>query len=562
MRLTVLLFLFTGTLWCAPGSSSYSVYLEEACSARPLSISGSNYSVSGALGTGLEATPFSAHYGVKTGYCQTLGIDIIEPDPVKDLTAEALDSGDIKLNWTASSDAESWIKSYRVYRSTVQGVFGNFTAETAGTEFTDNSGLVFGVRYYYVVKPSDIAGNETEENNSTVSALSKSLSTSVKSLSAKPLQGGSIELVWDIISGSAFYRVYRSETEGVKGMKVSLDNTVTGGAFTDTSSNGLTNGKRYFYTAQFVDIYGNEQQKGNAQAAAPSDGEAPSVPVISNSSHPEGAVSDNSAPIFAWLESVDPNSSTYGASGTAGYRCLLSRSAPEAFSKGWAFVKDKKTSFSGLEDGEWYFYLAGEDVAGNFSLPVKYRFLIKTGGTVSGQAADREGNTALKLVRVELLKDGKAAAFMVTGLNGEYSFSKVPFGRYSLLIFKPGFAPFKTAEFELSKNSSELSSQSLVSASRVLTRGEIMAYPNPARAGAVTFVYELETPSTVTIEIYDSAGKRAGSAEDRHSVAGFRETRKDITELSTGVYLYSIKLKDDSGKITRLPLRKFSVVKE
>ena len=562
MRLTFLFVSIPCMLWSAIGSENFSIYAEPDCSARFLSVSGESFSVSGILGFGIEGVPTSSNFMIKTGYFSAIGIDTLDPAAVENLSAESLESGDIKLSWNASYDTESWIKSYRIYRSSIQGVFGAFMAETDGTEYYDCSGLVSGVKYYYNVRPADIAGNEPEAGNLQVSVLSRSLSTSVKTLCARSLQGGSIELSWDQISGSAFYRIYRSEEAGDKGVLVSLDYSVGGGIFADTPANGIINGRRYFYIVQYVDSAGNEQIKGNSQSSAPCDSESPSLPVISNSTHPEGGLSDNPSPEFDWLESVDPNSSTFGASGLSGYRFYVSRLSDESYSKNWPFTSEETIKPGQFEDGDWYLYLSSEDAAGNFSAPIRYKFGIKTKGSVSGKVTDPAGKMALKLIRVELLSAGKIAAVALTGLNGEYCFKEVSFGRYSLRVLRPGFAPYEVSEFELAKSSPDISLQSSASASPVLGAGGMAAYPNPVRGSSVTFVYNVERPCAVSIEIFDSAGSKVAAGEDYQVITGFRETKKDIAELSTGVYLYFIKLIDGEGDISKLPLQRFSVIRQ
>jgi hypothetical protein len=93
--------------------------------------------------------------------------------------------------------------------------------------------------------------------------------------------------------------------------------------------------------------------------------------------------------------------------------------------------------------------------------------------------------------------------------------------------------------------------------------GEIFAYPNPVRAGKVTFHVETDADG-VSFRVYDLAGVLVHSAELAGGPANLNgrptyEHSWDAAGLSSGAYLYVIQA-GKAGQQSRA-LRKFAVVK-
>jgi hypothetical protein len=84
--------------------------------------------------------------------------DLVGPRPTS-LTAAA-GSGVVELDW----DGVGGAAEYTVYRSVVTGGGYELIGSTAGTSFSD-SGVDNGIRYYYVVRALDAAGNEGAASN-------------------------------------------------------------------------------------------------------------------------------------------------------------------------------------------------------------------------------------------------------------------------------------------------------------------------------------------------------------------------------------------------------------
>jgi hypothetical protein len=81
--------------------------------------------------------------------------------------------GNIRLSWSAATDALSGISGYTVYRD------GNSIGQTAGTSYTDTS-AVKGTTYTYTVTARDGAGNQSQPSNE----LSVSVGSTGRSSSA------------------------------------------------------------------------------------------------------------------------------------------------------------------------------------------------------------------------------------------------------------------------------------------------------------------------------------------------------------------------------------------
>jgi len=107
--------------------------------------------------------------GVYSSY-RTLTIDLTAPGTVADLTATG--SGlNIELSWTPATDALSGVDHQILYRATYTiteanksaCLYNNNIAATANS-YTD-TGVTFGVTYYYVITAVDKAGNEANISN-------------------------------------------------------------------------------------------------------------------------------------------------------------------------------------------------------------------------------------------------------------------------------------------------------------------------------------------------------------------------------------------------------------
>ncbi len=92
----------------------------------------------------------------------TLTPDTTPPAAPTGLTATAVSSSRIDLDWANNTEADLW--KYSVYRSTTSGFtpgIGTFVAETTASNYSD-TGLSAGTTYYYKVTAEDTSGNESD----------------------------------------------------------------------------------------------------------------------------------------------------------------------------------------------------------------------------------------------------------------------------------------------------------------------------------------------------------------------------------------------------------------
>ncbi|MCX5776627.1 MAG: T9SS type A sorting domain-containing protein [Candidatus Firestonebacteria bacterium] len=559
MKILILLFFSASLLQGVCSSLTYDLYFEGESSGRISAASSSNYIVSGDLGA-FGGGFSSGHYEINNGWYFTVNIDDTPPCAAKNIAAETLLNGNIRLTWNSAVDNESFVKGYRIYRSVRQTENGSLLSELDNTAFTDTAGLIFGITYYYRVQPVDLAGNESVLGNTILPALSKSLSTSVTSLTAVSKSGGKIELSWQPLTGISYYRIYRSEDFGNKGSQVNPEGNTIAGIYSEYLSNGLADGKKYYYTAQGVDNSANEQQLGNNQASAVCDAVPPTLPVPGSSSHPEVSVSADNSPDFFWVEAEDPKAPAGGATGVKGYYYILNRNPVESFSGNWSFKNGLVVSFDKIADGEWYLHVLAEDNAGNQSATASKKISISTSGVICGRVFDTDGKTPLQDARLELMAGLLVFRSDRTDKTGNYTFSKVPFGNYKIKIYKAGFNPCETEVAALSKTSPSVTLDKTISALQNVSADGPASYPNPCRTGTVTFVYRVEVPSEVVIDIYDPAGERVAALESDQTLTGFRETSWDASRVPTGVYYYSVKLRN-KGNTIKFPIKKLSIIR-
>jgi|GEM_PF-1466300 len=505
----------------------------------------------------------SSSYRCSAGYYRTIEIDRQAPPAVTDLFASPTSGGDIQLGWTEVIDDESFTDGYRIYRSVTEGQFsGNAVAEVEKPPFVDSSGLIYGVIYYYRVQAIDVASNEKLDGNSSASALSKSLSTSINRLNVESKRNGEIRLNWSAIAGASFYRVYRSTSAGEKGVQVSTDGHVAVPGYTDGISSGLSEGTRYYYTVQVVDSGQNEQAKGNIQVSALCDATPPNVPLVQSPTHKPGVPSFSNAPEFTWIESSDLYIPPSGGSGISGYYYCLDRMRGTGFNaQAWNFTPELAKTYTGVEDGNWWFHIVAVDASGNISNPGEFGIVIRTSGAVSGKIIHPDTGIAWSGCHVLLLENQKTVASAKSDASGYYSFNAIAFGHYTIKILPVGFRQYME-EVDLTKDNTPLFLTHIPASDTIISKDEAASYPNPARGNRLTFVYWVEKPSGVRIEVFNLNAEPVAVLEERKNGPEFAETSWDISGTGQGIYFYRIRLTGDDGKITGLPVKKLAVIKQ
>ena len=240
----------------------------------------------------------------------TTQADTTAPTIPSGVTATAVSGTQIRIDWTASTDAGVGVAGYRIYRD---GSTSILATVTSGTTFTD-SGLTLNTTYSYQVLAFD---NATPSNVSALSTPAASATTQAdntaptvpSSVAATALSSTQIRVDWtastDAGLGVAGYRIYRNGNSSV------LATVTSGTSFTDGTVLPNTT-----YTYQ-VRAYDNALPPNvsalstpAASATTPADTTAPAAP-----SGVTATVLSASSIRIDWSASVDT-----GGAGLAGYR--------------------------------------------------------------------------------------------------------------------------------------------------------------------------------------------------------------------------------------------------
>ena len=191
-------------------------------------------------------------------------LDATEPSTPTNLVATPADTDRIDLNWTASSDPESGIAGYRIFRD------GSQVGQTAQTSFSD-TGLSPATEYEYRVRAVNGDGLQSGLSDpATATTLDATPPTTPQNLSATPVGTERIDLAWaasqDPESGVAGYRVFRDGSE------------VATTAQTVFQADGLSPATEYNFYVVAVNGDGLDSEPSAAVSATTFDGTGPTTP--------------------------------------------------------------------------------------------------------------------------------------------------------------------------------------------------------------------------------------------------------------------------------------------
>lgn len=145
------------------------------------------------------------------------------------------------ISWTAAARATG----YNVKRSATSGSgYTTLVASPTTTELSyDDTGLVGGTPYYYVVSAINTVSTCESANSTETSATPVGVCTppARPTITATP-GDGTVTLAWAAVSGAVSYSVARSETSGTGYATVATVTTGTGYVDTD-----VDNGTTYYY---------------------------------------------------------------------------------------------------------------------------------------------------------------------------------------------------------------------------------------------------------------------------------------------------------------------------
>jgi chitodextrinase len=214
------------------------------------------YRVSAVNGQGLESP--------KSNKASATTFDATGPSTPKDLTATAGGTDRIDLGWSSSSDPESGIAAYRIYRD------GTQVGQTAQRQYTD-TGLNPATEYEYRVSAVNGQGLESgRSDRASATTLDASPPTVPQNLTTSPVGTDRIDLSWtaseDPESGVAEYLVFRDDSQvGTTAQTVFQDD-------------GLTPATVYDYYVVAVNGDGLQSQPSATVSARTFDGTGPTAP--------------------------------------------------------------------------------------------------------------------------------------------------------------------------------------------------------------------------------------------------------------------------------------------
>jgi chitodextrinase len=163
------------------------------------------------------------------------------PPTAPTLVSTGATTTSISLSWSGSTDPDSAIAGYYVYRGSAN------VATVSGTSYTD-TGLTPATQYSYSVKAFDPAGNISPASNTvTTTTTAASTGPSAPTLTSSNVTSTTVSLSWNAVTDSAGvtgYYVYEGSTQIA---------TPTGTTYTVA---GLTPSTSYTFSVSAVDASG------------------------------------------------------------------------------------------------------------------------------------------------------------------------------------------------------------------------------------------------------------------------------------------------------------------
>lgn len=168
------------------------------------------------------------------------------------------------LSWVAPQGGGTY--TYKVFQSTVPGVYGNpVQAGVTATSYAA-TGLTNGVTYYFVVRATDAGGHDSDSSNE-VFVIPNVPPTAPTLLTPTP-GDRQVTLSWTAVPNAQSYTLFRSETSGFLGVPVATTGS------TSVANGNLENGTTYYYHVKASNSVGSSPAS-NEQSATPSGGPNP-----------------------------------------------------------------------------------------------------------------------------------------------------------------------------------------------------------------------------------------------------------------------------------------------
>ncbi|MCG7377735.1 glycoside hydrolase family 6 protein [Paenibacillus sp. ACRSA] len=172
------------------------------------------------------------------------------------LTASA-GNAQVSLAWTASAGATS----YSVKRAlSASGPFTTIAANVSGTSF-NNTGLINGTTYYYVVTAKNAVGESVNSTTATATPVAGVTTPAAPTALTATAGNAQVNLTWTASAGATSYNVKRATSAA--GPFTTIAANVNGTSFANT---GLTNGTTYHYVVTAVNTAGESVNSAAASA--------------------------------------------------------------------------------------------------------------------------------------------------------------------------------------------------------------------------------------------------------------------------------------------------------
>ena len=196
--------------------------------------------------------------------------DTVPPTAPSNLTATPVNSNQITLAWTASTDAGG-LHGYSIERCLTDScTFTEISPYTTSTTFND-TGLSAGVSYSYRVRASDSAGNLSAYSNiatASTPAADTQAPTVPTNLTATASGGNQIQLSWAASTDNIAVTSYLLER--CQGSGCASFTQVASVAGVTYSDSGLSAGTSYTYRVRATDAAGNlSAYSGEVSASTP-----------------------------------------------------------------------------------------------------------------------------------------------------------------------------------------------------------------------------------------------------------------------------------------------------
>jgi hypothetical protein len=299
---------------------------------------------------------------------------------------------------------------------------------------------------------------------------------------------------------------------------------------------------RWFLHVAVRDHAGNLSPTAHREILV-SGGEVP-PPAVHSSSHPkEDEIKTDANPIFTWEDRIDE------ALAPVGYVYRLSHNANDTLGTQDTFTTERTAKFTDVEDGEWWFHVAGVTAGKKPGvLSARRKITIKRTGKLAGKWISKDGQTPLGGVPVEAWRGEKREAITTTGPDGIFSFDSLLEGRYEIRILQPNepYLPLKDVPVGPG-----------VPLTPMILSDDAGVFPNPPQPGPMKFYYNLKEDCQMLVEIFDAKGNLIDRLTDKKQGGAYGFTLWDATGKPEGIYQYKL-----TGKsLTRNALARFTVKK-